>query len=105
MKLNVYVGDNMIPIEVPGDMLADAEHIYAKMDKDMDRGWQMFREWVDNLSKEQRCQVVADKLLTALENENQPSSMLMAGYIMTRMPEVSNLHISTDGDITQTQLS
>jgi hypothetical protein len=75
------------------------------MDKDMDRGWQMFRDWVDNLSKEQRCQVVADKLLTALENENQPSSMLMAGYIMTRMPEVSNLHISTDGDITQTQLS
>jgi hypothetical protein len=105
MKLNVYVGDNMIPIEVPDDMLADAEHIYAKMDKDMDRGWQMFRDWVDNLSKEQRCQVVADKLLTALENENQPSSMLMAGYIMTRMPEVSNLHISTDGDITQTQLS
>lgn len=105
MKLNVYVGDNMIPFEIPDDMLADAEHIYSKMDNDMDKGWQLFREWVENPSKEQRCQVVADKLLTALENENQPTSMLMAGYIMTRMPEVSNIHISTDGDITQTQLS
>jgi len=105
MNLNVYVGDNTFPIEVPEDMLADAEHIYAKMDGDMDKGWQMYREWVDDLTQRQRCQVVADKILTALENENQPSAMLMAGYIMTRMPGVLNVHISTDGDITQTQLS
>ena len=105
MKLNVYVVDNMIPIEVPDDMLEDAEHIYKKMDSDMDKGWQMYRDWVDDLTQQQRCQVVADKLLTALENENQPSAMLMAGYIMTRMPGILNVHISTDGDITQTQLS
>jgi len=105
MKLNVYVADNLIPIEVPDDMLEEAEHIYAKMDSDMDKGWQMFRDWVDELTQQQRCQVVADKILTALENENQPSAMLMAGYIMTRMPGILNVHISTDGDITQTQLS
>jgi len=105
MKLNVYVGDNLVPIEVPEDMLIDAEQIYAKMDSDMDKGWQIFREWVDELTTAQRCQVVADKLLTALENENEPSSMLMAGYIMTRMPGIMNVHISTDGDISQTQLS
>lgn len=104
MKLNVHVGDNTFPLDVPDDMLVDAEHIYAKMDGDMDEGWQMYRDWVVDLTKEQRCQVVADKLLTALENENQPSSLLMAGYIMTRLPEISNIHISTDGDITQTQL-
>ena len=105
MKLNVYVADNMIPIEVPGDMLDDAEQIYKKMDSDMDKGWQMYRDWVDELTQQQRCQIVADKILTALENENQPSAMLMAGYIMTRMPGILNVHISTDGDITQTQLS
>ncbi len=104
MKLNIYVADNMIPIEVPEDMLADAEQIYAKMDSDMDKGWQMYRDWVDDLTQQQRCQVVANKILTALENENKPSAMLMAGYIMTRMPGVLNVHISTDGDITQTQL-
>jgi len=105
MKLNIYVADNMIPIEVPEDMLADAEQIYAKMDSDMDKGWQMYRDWVDDLTQQQRCQVVANKILTALENENEPSAMLMAGYIMTRMPGVLNVHISTDGDITQTQLA
>ncbi|MGD8783754.1 MAG: hypothetical protein PVG75_04925 [Thioalkalispiraceae bacterium] len=105
MKLNVYVGDDLIPIEVPEAMLADAEHIYAKMDSDMDQGWQIFQEWVDNPTTDQRCQVVADKLLTALENENQPSSMLMAGYIMTRRPDINTIHISTDGDISQTELS
>ena len=104
MKLNIYVADNMIPIEVPEDMLVDAEQIYAKMDSDMDKGWQMYRDWVDDLTQQQRCQVVANKILTALENENEPSAMLMAGYIMTRMPGVLNVHISTDGDITQTQL-
>ena len=36
------------------------------MDQDMDAGWQMSRDWVDNPSREQRCQIVADKLLTAL---------------------------------------
>lgn len=105
MKLNVYVSDNLFPIEVPDDMLEDAEDIYAKMDNDMDQGWQMYRDWVDELTQQQRCQVVANRLLTALENENQPSAMLMAGYIMTRMPGIMNVHISTDGDITQTQLS
>jgi hypothetical protein len=29
--------------------------------------------------------------------------MLMAGYIMTRMPNVKTVHIATDGDINQTQ--
>lgn len=104
MKLNVHVGDNTFPLDVPDDMLVEAEHIYAKMDADMNKGWQMYRDWVVDLTNFQRCQVVGDKLLTALENENQPSSMLMAGYIMTRMPDISNIHISTDGDITQTQL-
>ena len=105
MKLNVYVADDLFPIEVPDDMLEDAEQIYSKMDADMDKGWQMYRDWVKELTQKQRCQVVADRLLTALENENQPSTMLMAGYIMTRMPGIMNVHISTDGDITQTQLS
>lgn len=104
MKLNVLINENMTQIEVPQGMLNDAESIYAKMDSDMDQGWQMSREWVNDLSTVQRCQVVADRLLTAMENQNQPSAMLMAGYIMTRMPQIITVHINSDGDITQTQL-
>ena len=103
MKLNVYVNELMKQVDVPKDMLQDAQAIYAKIDQDLDRGWQMSREWVDKLDTLQRCKVVADRLLTAIENNNEPSTMLMAGYIMTRMPRVKTVHIATDGDINQTQ--
>lgn len=103
MKLNVYVNETMKQVDVPGEMLLDAETIYAKIDNDLDKGWQMSREWVDKLDTLQRCKVVADRLLTAIENDNGPSTMLMAGYIMTRMPHIKTIHIATDGDINQTQ--
>jgi len=104
MKLNIIIGESNIPIEVSVDMLDDAEAIFAKMDSEMDKGGQMYRDWVAELSQRQRCQIIANRLLTAVENENQPTSMLMAGYIMSRMPGVATVEISTDGDITQTQL-
>ena len=104
MKLNVYVNETMKQVDVPNDMLQDAEAIYAKIDKDLDQGWQLSREWVDKLDTLQRCKVVADRLLTAIENNNGPSTMLMAGYIMTRMPHIKTIHIASDGDMNQTQL-
>ena len=103
MKLNVYMNEIMKQVSVPSDMLRDAETIYSKIDKDLDKGWQMSREWVDSLDTVQRCKVIADRLLTAIENDNEPSTMLMAGYIMSRMPHVKTVHIATDGDINQTQ--
>ncbi|MEJ2362916.1 MAG: hypothetical protein P8Z75_16155 [Gammaproteobacteria bacterium] len=103
MKLNVYVNELMKQVDVPNDMLQEAQDIYAKIDQDLDQGRQMSREWVDSLDTLQRCKVVADRLLTAIENNNEPSTMLMAGYIMTRMPNVKTVHIATDGDINQTQ--
>lgn len=103
MKLNVYVNETMKQVDVPTDMLRDAESIYAKIDKDLDQGWQMSREWIDKPDTLQRCKVIADRLLTAIENDNEPTTMLMAGYIMTRMPHIKTVHIATDGDIHQTQ--
>jgi len=103
MKLNVFIGEYTNQIEVPDEMLSEAHAIFSKMDSDMDKGWQMSQLWVDKLDNKQRCQAVADRLLTAIENENQPMMMLMAGYIMQTMPGVQAVHISTDGDMTQTE--
>jgi hypothetical protein len=72
------------------------------MDRDMDAGWQMGREWVDDLSVEQRCQVVANKLLTALETENDTLGRMMAAYILARMPHVESIEIDTAGEIQNT---
>lgn len=65
----------------------------------MDRGYQMSRLWVDNPDQEQRCQIVADKILTALSNGNQKSGTLMAAYILKRMPHIREIHLNTEGDI------
>lgn len=104
MKLNVHIGDYARQIEVPDAKLTEAASIFAKMDRDMDQGWQMSRSWVDKLDARQRCQVAADRLLTAIENENEAMTMLMAGYILKTLPGIQGIYISVDGDMNQTEI-
>lgn len=104
MVLNVVTGEQPIRIDVPDFLISDAIELFDKMDKDMDQGWQMSRVWVDKLSDIQRCQVAADRLLTALENENENMKLMMAGYILYKMPDVKNIYIDTEGDMTATEL-
>ena len=52
-------------------MLSEAREFFAKMDGDLDNGYQMGRYWVENPNPEERCQIAADRLVTAIENENK----------------------------------
>lgn len=104
MILNVYVAEQSYQLDVPEHLLTEAESLFAKMDEDMNQGWQMSRQWVDTLDIEQRCQVAADRLLTALENENQAVSTMMAAYILKRAPGVTGVRIDTEGEIQETEL-
>jgi len=102
MILKVIVDEKTIPIEVPDYMLAEAEQFFNKMDIDMDAGWQMSREWVDNPDNVQRCQIAADKILTAIHSENEKIATLMAAYILKKLPNITSVDIDTEGDINQT---
>ncbi len=104
MILNVVIGEQPVQIDVPEFLISDAIDLFTKMDKDMEQGWQMSRIWVDKLSDVQRCQVVADKLLTAIENENEKMKLMMAGYILYKIPDVKIIYIDMEGDITATEL-
>jgi hypothetical protein len=104
MILNVLLDSESHPIEVPDDVLERAEEFFEKMDRDMDNGWQIGREWVDRPDQTHRCQVAADRLLTAMETGNKPMLLLMAGYILSRVPEVSGVDIDTNGEMQNTQL-
>ena len=104
MKLNVFAGEEAIPVNVPDEVLIDAEPFFKKMDADLDNGWQMSRDWVENLNTIQRCQVAADRLLTALESENRAMATMMAAYIMNKMPGLKEIHIDTTGDMQQTEI-
>ena len=103
MILNVVVGEDNFPVEVPDDVLQDGSEMFDKMDRDMDKGWQIGRFWVDDPDVKQRCQVAADKLLTALHTENKAVITMMAGYIIKRMPGVTHAYVATDGEIQETE--
>jgi hypothetical protein len=105
MLLNVTVDEQTIDLTVPDALLQQAQAFFERMDQDMDAGWQMSRDWVDNPNREQRCQIAADKLLTALENENRKLAVMMAGYILARLPGVSSVDIDTTGEIGNTRFT
>ena len=104
MILNVTINEQSYPIRIPDGMPGEAADMFARMDADMDRGWQMSRIWVDRPDSHQRCQIVADRLLTAMENQNQELATMMAAYIVAQIPDVREVIIDTSGDMTQTQI-
>lgn len=103
MILNVYIEDNHYPLDVSDALISDAEDFFAKMEGDMSNGWQMSREWVDKPDTTQRCQIVADKLMAALQADNPQMVSLMAGYIVSRMPGVKGVRIDTGGEMQETE--
>lgn len=104
MHLDVYVEEKLFPIDVPEVVAEQGEEFFSKMDADMDRGWQMSREWVDEPTAVDRCRIAADRLLDALETDNRDLAVLMAGYILSRQPGTSAVRIATNGEIHETEL-
>lgn len=103
IKLTVYIDDRPHPLEVPRVMLQEAQDFFKKMDRDMDQGWQMSRTWVENPDQIQRCQIAADKILDAISRENETLLMLMAAYICDRLPGVTGVRISEEGDMLENE--
>jgi hypothetical protein len=104
MRFKVIVGEQVYAVEVPEDLLHEAEEFHARLDRDMDRGWQMSREFVPQPDPLQRCQIVADKLLTGIMQGNASTAMLMASYIALRMPGAVGVDIDASGEMQNTEL-
>ena len=104
MKLNIIVDGRTNAFDVPDSLLMEAKSFFDKLDADLDRGWQMSRDWVEAPDKEQRCQIAADKILTAIETDNEKLLMLMAAYILRTMPGVKTINIDMTGDINETEI-
>jgi hypothetical protein len=99
MLLKAIIDDQIYELNVPDALIAQAQPFFDKLDSDMDAGWQMSREWVDAPDRLQRCQIVADKLLTALESENERLGLMMAGYILARLPGVESVELDIQGEM------
>lgn len=105
MQLAVLLDGETFNINVPDFILEEGEEYFKKLDAELDRGYQMSRTWVENPDVEQRCQIAADKLLTALHLDRKQLGEMMAGYILTRMPGISQVKMDTSGDMLLHELS
>ncbi len=104
MILKVTIDEKTFPLELDQNMISSAQDMFAKMDSDMDQGWQMSRTWVEAPNDMQRCQIAADKMLTAIQQEKTATVGLMAAYILNKIPNVQAVDIDTSGDMTLTEL-
>ena len=98
MILKVVIDDQLLELNVPENFIEQAQDFFAKMDADMDRGWQVNREWVEQPDRMLRAQIAANKLLTALENEDHNLGRLMAGYIASRIPGIDTIELNPAGE-------
>ena len=105
MQLNLIIDDWSMDLEIPDGYLETMHDSFEKMDQDMDKGWQIGQKWVRNPDAKQRCQLVAGKLLTALETDNENLAMMMGGYILSRMNGVSQIVIDNTGEPEETRFS
>lgn len=102
MLLKVVIESNQYSVDIPPDMLAHGKSFFSKMDADMDKGWQMGREWVSAPNTVERCQIAADRLADAIESDNETFASLTAAYILSNMPGLKEVHINTDGEMQET---
>lgn len=103
MILYIYIDDMRYSIDVPQEVLEEGEEFFAKLDRDMDRGWTMGRHFIPQPNTLQRCQIVADRILTALETERDKALPLMAGYILSRLPGVHGVQVDVSGEMFNTE--
>ncbi|MCB1761398.1 MAG: hypothetical protein KDI68_16630 [Gammaproteobacteria bacterium] len=102
MELNIIIDDYSMILEVADTFLAQSTDAFQRLDRGMDHGVQVGANWVESPTQLQRCQVAADKLLTALETANENLAMLSAGYILSRMPDIIRVRIDTSGELHET---
>ena len=98
MILKVQIDDQLLELNVPEAFVEQAQDFFTKMDADMDQGWQVNREWVEQPDQMLRAQIAANKLFTALENEDHKLGRLMAGYIVSRIPNIDSVELNPAGE-------
>ena len=102
--LNVVIDGQMQAVNVEEEMVLSGSPLFNKMDEDMNKGWTLSKEFVENPNVTQRCQIVGDKLLSAIEDNNEQMKTMMAAYILSRVPNIMTIYIDNNGEIFETQI-
>ena len=104
-EITVIIGENEYPLKIKENIVSEAKTFFTKMDADMDKGWQMSKSWVENPNQFQKCQIAADRLFTSIHLNKKETAIMMAAYIIDRMPKVKVIDIDTTGNMEETSFS
>ncbi len=104
MQIDVTLDLKTYPIEVPDYVINEGDEFFTKMDADMDAGWQMGREWVETPNPQQRGQIIASRLMQAIEDENNNLILLCAGYLLKRFPGIQGVNVDPEGEVGENEL-
>jgi hypothetical protein len=102
LRIVIHAEGHTLPLDVPDHVITEGMDFFSKLDKEMDQGWQISDRWVENPSTEERCQIAAEKLLTAMHVGSAELGLMLAGYILARMPDVTEVRIN-DSDSNATE--
>jgi hypothetical protein len=105
MQLNLIIDDWSMNLEITDEYLESMQDSFDKMDRDMDQGRRLGQNWIKQPDRTQRCQIAADKLLSALESNNEALALLMGGYIASRMDGVKQVIIDNNGEPQETRFN
>lgn len=104
MDFNVFIEESRYRISVAPQDIASGHEMFHIMDQDMDGGWRLGPEFVHHPDHVQRVQIVAERLMLAMEARNTALQAAMAAYIVRTIPDISELHIDTTGDPSLTEI-
>lgn len=100
MNFNITIDEESYTLEVTDQLMQELQDIIKDMDVEYDKGIQLGRYWIDSPTIEQRCQLTADKVVSAVHREDVRQFYIMAAYILSKYPNLKRVTVSSDFEIT-----
>lgn len=99
MNFNITIDEESYTLEVSDTIMQELQGVIKDMDVGFDKGARIGRYWIDTPSDEQRCQIAADKVVSALHQQNVRMFYQMAAYILTKLPTLKMVTVSSDFEV------
>ncbi len=99
MNFNITIDEESYTLEVKDELMQELKNVHADMDAEYDKGVQLGRYWIESPTLEQRCQLTANKVVSAIHQENIRLFYLNASYILSKFPELKRVTVSSDFEI------
>lgn len=99
MKTITILVNNDVVYEFDKDVTFEEQQLefLNKMDSDMDRGFKIQGELINNPDSKQRATFVAMNLVKALQQDNQAIITASCAYLVTRQPALVEVHARDQG--------